>query len=119
MATIKIIDNVYWTGVFDPDLRIFDIVIPTDKGTTYNSYLIKGENKCALIEASKVNFEKEHIKHIEEICPVKDIDYIILNHTEPDHSGTLPAIVNLNPQIEVVYSKTAKNFVENILNRKF
>jgi flavorubredoxin len=119
MATVKISDNIYWTGVFDPDLRIFDIVIPTEKGTTYNSYLIKGQNKCALIEACKINFEKEYIKNIEEVCPIKNIDYIVLNHTEPDHSGALPAIVDLNPNIEVVYSKTARSFVENILNRKF
>jgi flavorubredoxin len=119
MAATKIVDNLYWTGVFDPDLRIFDIVIPTEKGTTYNSYLIKGNNKIALIEACKMTFEKDYIKNVEEICPIKDIDYIILNHTEPDHSGTLPTVVDLHPGIEVIYSKTAKNFVENILNRKF
>lgn len=119
MAPVKIMNNLYWTGVFDPDLRVFDIVIPTEKGTTYNSYIIKGNNKTALIEACKMNFEKEHIENIEAICPIKDIDYIIVNHTEPDHSGTLPTIVEMNPDIEVIYSKTAKSFVENILNRKF
>lgn len=119
MNTIEIMDNLFWCGVFDPNLRVFDIVIPTEKGTTYNSYLIIGNNKKALIEASKLNFKQDYLRNVEEICPIKEIDYIVLNHTEPDHSGTLPTIVDINPDIEVIYSKTAKNFVDNILNRTY
>ncbi|MGA1862946.1 FprA family A-type flavoprotein [Deferribacter thermophilus] len=119
MGAVKIKDNIYWVGVFDPDLEIFDIVIPTEHGTTYNSYLVIGEKKKALIEANKKNFTDEYIKTIEEVCPISEIDYIILNHNEPDHSGTLPAIVDRNPNIEVVYSKTAKSFVDNIINKEY
>lgn len=119
MSSVKIMDNLFWCGVFDPNMRIFDIAIPTEKGTTYNSYLIVGKNKKALIDASKLDFKKEYLDHIEEICPIKEIDYIIVNHTEPDHSGTLPVIVETNPDIEVIYSKTAKGFVDNVLNRPY
>lgn len=119
MNAIKIKENIHWVGVFDPELEIFDIVIPTEHGTTYNSYLIQGTEKTALIEANKKIFQDKYIETIEEIYPVKDIDYIILNHNEPDHSGALPAILEINPNIEVIYSKTAKSFVQNIVNKEF
>lgn len=119
MHATELKKDVYWVGVKDPQLEIFDIVIPTEHGTTYNSYLVKGTEKCALIEACKLNFQKEYIERIEEIMPVSKIDYIILNHNEPDHSGALPIILDLNPDIEVLYSKTAKTFVENIVNHDF
>ncbi|WP_303852376.1 FprA family A-type flavoprotein [Seleniivibrio woodruffii] len=111
--------DVYWVGVKDPELEIFDIVIPTEHGTTYNSYLVVGKEKTALIEACKLNFQKEYIARIEEIMPISRIDYVILNHNEPDHSGALPTLLDLNPDMEVIYSKTAKTFVENIVNRDF
>jgi len=119
MDSVKILNDLYWVGVIDPDLRVFDIVVPTEEGTTYNSYLVIGKEKKALIEGNKLLFKDEFIKTVESVCPIRDIDYIILNHTEPDHSGTLPAVVDINPDIEVIYSKTAKSFVQNILNRDF
>ncbi len=119
MHATELKKDIYWVGVKDPELEIFDIVIPTEHGTTYNSYLVRGKDKCALIEACKLNFQKEYIQRIEEIMPISDISYIILNHNEPDHSGALPIILDMNPDIEVIYSKTAKTFVENIVNREF
>lgn len=119
MTAIKIKENIYWVGIRDPHLEIFDIVIPTKEGTTYNSYLVMGKKKKALIEANKALFTDKYIKRIEEVCPIAEIDYIILNHTEPDHSGTLPAIIDINPNIEVIFSKTAKSFVNNIVNKEY
>ncbi|WP_022849921.1 FprA family A-type flavoprotein [Limisalsivibrio acetivorans] len=119
MESFKIKEDVYWVGVRDPELEVFDVVIPTEHGTTYNSYLVVGTEKKALIEANKLDFKDKYIQAIEEICPVTDIDYIILNHNEPDHSGCLPVLIEKNPDIEVIYSKTAKTFVENIVNDEF
>lgn len=119
MTAIKIKENIYWVGIRDPHLEIFDIVIPTKEGTTYNSYLVMGKKKKALIEANKALFTDKYIKRIEEVCHIAEIDYIILNHTEPDHSGTLPAIIDINPNIEVIFSKTAKSFVNNIVNKDY
>lgn len=119
MHATEIKKDIYWVGVKDPELEIFDIVIPTEHGTTYNSYLVKGKDKCALIEACKLNFKKEYIARIEEIMPINQINYIVLNHNEPDHSGALPVLLDMNPDMEVLYSKTAKTFVENIVNRDF
>lgn len=119
MSAIKIKEDIFWVGIRDPHLEIFDIVIPTKEGTTYNSYLVIGEKKKALIEANKALFTDKYIKRIEEVCPITEIDYIILNHNEPDHSGSLPTLLDINPNIEVIYSKTAKNFVQNIVNKEF
>lgn len=119
MRGIKIKDDIYWVGVYDPHLEVFDIVIPTEHGTTYNSYIVKGKNKTALIEANKAIFSDDYIKTVESVAPISEIDYIILNHNEPDHSGALPKILELNKNIEVIYSKTAKVFVQNIVNTEF
>lgn len=119
MKSIMIKENIHWVGVYDPNLRVFDIVIPTEHGTTYNSYLIKGSNKTALIEANKGIFSEDYIKTIETVMPVNQIDYIILNHNEPDHSGSLPKLLEINPNLQVIYSKTAKVFVQNIVNKDF
>jgi flavorubredoxin len=119
MDSFKIVENVHWVGVRDPELEIFDVVIPTEHGTTYNSYLVQGTEKKALIEANKLLFKDKYVATVEEICPISDIDYIILNHNEPDHSGCLPALLEKNPEIEVIYSKTAKTFVDNIVNGEF
>ena len=116
MASIKLTDNVYWVGVKDPNLRVFDIVMETKYGTTYNAYLIKGENHTALIDTVKEGFKDEYFANIEEICEVKKIDYLIVNHTEPDHSGAIPELLKRNPNIKLICSAAALPFVKNSIN---
>ena len=81
-------DNIWWVGVLDKDITVFDIVMYTEYGTTYNSYIVKGKDKIALFETVKEKFFEEHLNKIKEVCNVEDIDYIIMDHTEPDHSGS-------------------------------
>lgn len=119
MKAVKIKENIHWVGVYDPDLTVFDIVIPTKHGTTYNSYLIEGTKAKALVEANKHIFTDDYLETIREITPIEEIDYIILNHNEPDHSGALPELLKIKPDMQVIYSKTAKIFVENIVNTEF
>lgn len=119
MKAVKIKDGIHWVGTYDPNLEIFDIVIPTEHGTTYNSYLIEGKKAKALVEANKFIFTEDYLNTVREISPIEDIDYIILNHNEPDHSGALPELLKINPDMQVLYSKTAKSFVENIVNTDF
>lgn len=114
----KLSQSVSWVGVFDADLRIFDIIIPTDWGTTYNAYLIKGE-KIALVETVKETFFSEYAEKVRSLVTPEDIDYIILNHTEPDHSGSLARLLELAPQAEVVGSRSAIQFAKAISNRDF
>ena len=115
MSSIKISDDVYWVGVKDPDLQIFDIIMPTKYGTTYNAYLVRGE-KIALIDTVKKGFTDEYFANIEEITPLDTIDYLIVNHTEPDHSGSMIELLKRSPNIQVVCASTAKIFVQNVLN---
>lgn len=113
---MKIKEGVYWVGVKDPKLRIFDVIMQAEAGTTYNSYLILGNEKVALVDTVKASFRDEFFKKIEEIIPIEKIDYIILNHLEPDHSGALPYILE-KTKARVVISKNAQVILKELLHR--
>lgn len=120
MPAIKIVDNVYWVGIRDPELKIFDLVMYTKYGTSYNSYLIKGNDKTVLIEVCEDQFLDEYIKKVQEVASLDKIDYLILNHTEPDHSDAVERLLKMLPQVEVLASHTAITFLKEITNnRKF
>ena len=118
MSTIKIKDNVHWIGVKDPGLRVFDVIMSTEKGTTYNSYLIDDE-KVAIIDAVKTGFYEEYIKNIKEVIGDRKVDYIIVNHTELDHSGSLKELIEEYPEATVYGSKPAIMYLKNIVNGDF
>ncbi|MDR1495962.1 MAG: FprA family A-type flavoprotein [Clostridiales Family XIII bacterium] len=118
MLTKKIATDFTWVGVLDPDLRVFDIVMKTEFGTTYNSYVLKGKEKTVLFEASKAQFFDEWIAKIKEETPIDDIDYLVVEHSEPDHSGAIERLLELNPDIEIVGSPGALNFLKEITNRE-
>lgn len=116
---LKLKDNLYYVGVQDEKLRVFDIIMNTPHGTSYNAYLLKGSEKTALIDAAKVGFWEESFQRIEEICPINEIDYLIINHTEPDHAGSIPLLIEKNPDLVVVGTNSAITFVGNIIKRPF
>ena len=116
MSAIKIAENVYWVGVKDPQLRIFDIVLETKYGTTYNSYLIRGTEKVALIDTVKRPFAEEFFANIAEVVPPEKIDYLVVNHTELDHSGSITLLFEKNPRLQIVAAKAAVPFVANTIN---
>lgn len=116
MSAIKIADNVWWIGVQDPDLSVFDIIMKTEHGTTYNAYLVKGQDKIALIDTVKKGFTEEYLANIKEIVPLDKIDYLVVNHNEPDHSGAMSALLEHAPNLKLVCSYPALPFVQNVLN---
>ncbi|GJQ59103.1 MAG: FprA family A-type flavoprotein [Candidatus Scalindua sp. AMX11] len=118
MDTVKIKDDVYWVGVVDPELVVFDIVVPTEHGTTYNSYLVRGE-KIAIVDTVKAQFVDLFLEKIRSLVKLEDISYIVINHTEPDHSGGLIRLMELAPQAIPVFSRGARTFVKNILHKEF
>ncbi|MFQ5964540.1 MAG: FprA family A-type flavoprotein [Candidatus Scalinduaceae bacterium] len=118
MNHISIKDNIYWVGVLDPDMRIFDITLRTDRGTTYNSYLIKDE-KTVLIDTVKEPFTDDFITNITSLVDPKDIAYIVANHTEPDHSGVLFELLKLAINAKVIASKSGGHLLKNIINKPF
>ena len=100
--TSKIAEGVYWVGARDWNRRMFDALIPLPNGTTYNAYLIIGSNKKALIDTVNPGFEKELEDKITQVVKPDDIDYVIMNHAEPDHAGSIPHIMTLNTKAKLV-----------------
>lgn len=106
--------DIYWTGFIDWDRRLFDSLIPTPNGTTYNSYLIKGSEKTMLIDTSDFGKENDLLNAI-EMTGVKKIDYIVSNHAEQDHSGSLPKILKKYPDAKIVTNAKCKELIESFL----
>jgi len=98
----KMSEGVYWVGVKDWNRRLFDALIPLPKGTSYNAYLIIGESKKALIDTVNPGFEKEFEEKIRKIVDPSEIDYVIMNHAEPDHAGGIPYIMSINSKAKLV-----------------
>ncbi len=119
MKTLKLKDGLYWTGILDPQLRVFDIIMNTEYGTTYNSYLLKGSGKIALFETAKRKCMDEYLDKLTSLIDIKDIDYIIVDHTEPDHAGSAEKLIELNPAIKLVGTATAISFMKEICNTDF
>lgn len=118
MGALEIKENVYSVGVQNPDLRIFDIVMHTEYGTSYNAYLIKGTQKTCLIETVKDRFFDEYIANLQQVVKLEEIDYLIMNHTEPDHSGSVKQLADKIPGLTVMGSPTALRFLKEITNSK-
>lgn len=115
---INIKEDVKWVGVIDYDIVTFDVVMETEYGTTYNSYFIDAEKK-ALIETSKEKFWDVYLEKLKKVTDPSEIDYIILNHTEPDHSGNLANVLALAPNATVVGSRLAINYLKDFLGKDF
>ncbi len=97
--------GVYWVGVEDWDRRIFDALIPLPMGTSYNAYLIVGKEKTALIDTVQKNFEDELLAKIGKIVDPAKIDYLIMNHAEPDHAGSIPRVMSVAKNAKLVVTK--------------
>ncbi|MBN1107506.1 MAG: FprA family A-type flavoprotein [Bacteroidales bacterium] len=116
--TIDITDGVKWIGVLDYDITTFDIVMTTEFGTTYNSYFI-GSEKKAIVEVAKLRFFDTYVEKLRSLTDPSQISYIILNHTEPDHSGSLRRLLELAPDATVVGSGNAIRYLGDMLNIPF
>ena len=119
MKTKQLKEDLYWVGNQDPDLRIFDIIMYTEFGSSYNSYVLKGTEKNVVFETSKAKFSDEYLEKLTDIIALDEIDYIIVSHTEPDHSGTIERLLQLNPKLKIVGTSAAVNFLKEICNKDF
>ncbi len=115
---IDVTGDVKWIGILDYDIRTFDIVMSTKNGTTYNSYFINADKK-ALIEVAKEKFTDKYISKLGSVTDPGEISYIILDHTEPDHSGSLKKILGIAPSATVVGSGNAIRYLSDIVNVPF
>ncbi|MGI6148710.1 MAG: FprA family A-type flavoprotein [Firmicutes bacterium] len=115
---MEVRQGIHWVGVFDPDLEIFDIVIPTQWGTTYNAYLIDADEP-ALVDTVKGNFTEEFLEKLEARIDLGELKHLIVNHTEPDHSGAAPELLRRAPHLKVHGSRAAIQFLREQVNSDF
>jgi flavorubredoxin len=112
MAAVEVKPDIYWIGIIDRTTDLFEGIWPiSDTGVTYNSYLIDDEKK-AVIDLAKSNKGDEFFSKIEEITDISHIDYIVINHMEPDHSGLIKIVRRLAPEVKIVGSRKTRDMLE-------
>ncbi len=112
MHQVKLADNIYYLGYNDRRTHLFENIWPIPHGVSYNSYLIDDE-KVALVDTVERQFIDDYLDDIAAIIGDKKVDYLVINHMEPDHSGALKAIVARYPDIVLVGNKKTFGFVES------
>lgn len=114
MAVLKVRDDIFSVGAIDWDRRLFDQLIPLPHGTSYNSFVIKGSEKTVLIDTVYPPKLQELLSNLEKL-QVDRLDYIVSNHAEPDHSGSLPVILEKYPGAKVVTNAKCKELIQTHL----
>jgi len=112
MKARQIKTNVYWVGAIDWDRRLFDALIPLPDGTSYNSYLVQGSQKVALIDTVDPTMTDILMAYLENV-PV--IDYVIANHAEQDHAGSIPQVLVKYPNAKVVTTPKGRDLLAALL----
>ncbi len=107
----KITENIYYVGVNDRNKSLFEGLWPLPNGVSYNSYLINDEKVC-LIDTVEVDFFTQYLEHIYEVIGDRPVDYLVINHMEPDHSGSLALIKKYYPNIQIVGNKKTFQMME-------
>jgi len=108
LSSVKVLDDIYWVGAVDWDVRTFHgFTYSTHRGTTYNSYLIV-DDKIALVDSVYAPFAAEMMARIREVVPPEKIDYVIANHVETDHSGSIAEVLKHAPKAKVVGTARCK-----------
>lgn len=105
---------VFAVGVKDWSRRLFDALIPLPEGTTYNAYLIKGQRHTALIDSVNPGFEEELFQRIAAAGDPTALDYLVMNHAEPDHANALPKLLEMNPRATLLTSKKGAQVVHDL-----
>ncbi len=109
----KIMDGVFWVGAVDFSRRLFDALVPLPDGTSYNAYLVRGEEKTALIDTVDPTTTSTLMNHLKD---VESLDYIIANHAEQDHSGAIPAVLEKYGSAKVVANEKCKGLLMDHLH---
>lgn len=116
MPAVQIKPDVYWIGVNDRITDLFEGLWPISKeGVSYNSYLIHDE-KIAIIDLIKSFKGDEYFAQIDELTDVSKIDYVVINHMEPDHSGLLRTLRRISPKVTVIGSERTKKMLDDFFS---
>jgi len=111
----KIKENIFYCGLNDCNRVIFDELVPLEHGTSYNSYLIKGSEKTAIIDTMYPPLTEIYLKNLDE-NGIEKIDYIIENHGEQDHSGSIPALLEKYPNATVITNAKVAENIKSMVN---
>jgi len=114
-AAVEVAPGVHWIGALDPTLRTFDIILKTANGTTYNAYLVRGDEGVAIVDTVKAEFAEEFFARLESVARYDEIRVVVLNHLEPDHSGALPELLRRAPQATLYISTRATSMLKALL----
>ena len=114
MAAIEIRKNITWVGALDWDRRLFDELIPLPDGTSYNAYVVRGADKTALIDTVDPSKTGELLDNLHE-AGVTRIDYIVSQHAEQDHSGSIPEVLEIFPEAVVVTNEKCRAMLMDLL----
>jgi flavorubredoxin len=106
--TREIVSDVFWVGAVDFHCRLFDALVPTPDGTSYNAYLVRGKSATALIDTVEPDWGKDLLANLAE-TGLTWLDYIVVNHAEQDHSGAIPAILERYPGARIVTNEKCKD----------
>ena len=112
MKARQIRPNIYWVGAIDWDRRLFDGLVPLPDGTSYNAYLVQGSQKVALIDTVDPSMTRVLMNYLES---VPTIDYVIANHAEQDHSGSIPHVLAKYPDARVVTTPKCRDLLMALL----
>ena len=110
-CAVKIIDEIYWLGTNDRETHLFENVWPLENGVSYNSYIIIDE-KIVLVDTVKDTKMEEYLFKIKNLIGDREIDYLVINHMEPDHSGCITAISKEYPNIKIVGNSKTFDFLK-------
>jgi flavorubredoxin len=109
--SIKLSENVHWVGVNDKETDLFESLWPLPEGISYNSYVIN-DDKVALIDTVKINYTDTYLEKVKDVIGDKKVDYLIINHMEPDHSGSIKSMREAFPEMKIVGNAKTMNFLE-------
>jgi flavorubredoxin len=114
-GAVEVAPGVHWIGVRDPALRVFDIILKTANGTSYNAYAVRGSEGVAIVDTVKEAFADEFFARLESVARYEEIRVIVLNHLEPDHSGALPELLRRAPRATLYISTRGQAMLGNLL----
>ncbi|MHA2247628.1 MAG: FprA family A-type flavoprotein [Candidatus Hodarchaeales archaeon] len=112
---VEIKPNIHMLSTLDWERRLFDELIPLPDGTSYNSYVIKGTNRITLIDSSDIRKIQPFMNDLSDLS-LDRLDYIVANHAEPDHSGAIPAVLEMYPAAKVVCTEKCKDILVDLLH---
>lgn len=107
----QIVNNIYYVGVNDRNKSLFEGLWPLPNGVSYNSYLIVDKKVC-LVDTVEVDFFTQYLENIREVIGDRKIDYLVINHMEPDHSGSIALIKKYYPEIQIIGNKKTLGMME-------